>query len=421
MAARRRNRLRACAECDLVVEMPVLLPGERASCPRCQHPLQMRQKAPLQNAAATALGAFLMLLASLPFQFASFQLQGSGGEMIVLDAAFGLAGVDQLLLALIVGLTIVVVPAMYLLAVMYVHLSLLAGWPLLLGRMLLRSLRRMEPWMMADVFLVAALVSLIKMSEDADVMLGLSFWAFVGYVLLLIKTTTDTNYDALWLKLEGESQAPFGAVPGQSAHSQDLQTCGSCGQLVHRPGLKGNSCPRCGAHMHSRKQVDTQTSWALLLTAAILYVPANLYPIMETTKLGDSTAATIMGGIIILWRNGSIPVALIIFIASIVVPLVKMLILTWLCLVASNAAPASNLLRYRMYRLIEFVGRWSMVDVFVVAILVAMVQHGQQLTVLPGPAALAFCAVVVLTMLATRAFDPHLIWRPGKRALESQA
>ena len=106
--------------------------------------------------------------------------------------------------------------------------------------------------MMADVFLVAALVSLVKIAEDADVMTGLSFWAFAAYVVLLIKTTLDINYEALWLKLEGEAQAPFGAKPGHSAHSQGLQACDACNQLVHRPSLVGNQCPRCGAVSNER-------------------------------------------------------------------------------------------------------------------------------------------------------------------------
>lgn len=419
MAARRRNRLRACAECDLVVEIPVLRPGERATCPQCQHPLQHRHKAPLQQTAAMCLGALLMLLASLPFQFAHFELTGSAGTMLMLDAVSGLVGVGQALLALVVALTTVILPAFYLLVVAYLHFGLLALRDLPQARPLLRWLRRLEPWMMADVFLVAALVSLIKLADDAQVGMGLSFWAYCGYVILLIKTNLDINYDSLWLKLEGETQAPFGARSGQTARSQDLKACRFCNQLLHAPSLTHKRCPRCGGRLPQRRHGDTQICWALLLTAAILYIPANLYPIMETTQLGDSTAATIMGGVIILWRNGSMPVAVIIFIASIVVPLLKMLVLTWLCLVARNSPPAGNLWRYRMYRLIEFVGRWSMVDVFVVAILVAMVHHGQKLLVLPGPAALAFCGVVVVTMLATLAFDPQLIWRAPNKPKES--
>ncbi len=418
MAARRRNRLRACAECDLVVEMPVLRPGERASCPRCQHPLQHRQKTPLQNTAAICVAALIMLLASLPFQFAHFELPGSAGQMAVLDAVGGLMRVDQALLALVVVLTIVVLPAVYLLAVAYLHIGLLLGLPLWKGRVLLRLLRRLEPWMMADVFLVATLVSLIKMSDDADVGMGLSFWAFCAYALLLLKTTIDINYDHLWLKLEGEAQAPFGARPGTSARSQQLQACRSCGQLVYRPGLAGNSCPRCSGHLPALRASSTQVSWALLLTAVMLYIPANTLPIMETTKFGNSIAANIMGGVIIMWEDGSIPVALVIFIASIVVPLFKMLVLGWLCLLAGQRVQMGQLWRYRLYRLIEFVGRWSMVDVFVVAILVAMVQQGTKLSVLPGPAALAFCSVVVVTMLATRAFDPKLIWHADEMKQE---
>lgn len=421
MAARRRNRLRACPECDLVVEMPVLRPGEHAQCPRCRHGLWYRPKRPLQGTAATCLAALIMLLASLPFQFASFVVGSSGGQIDLIDAALGLAGVGQALLSLIVLLTILVLPTLYLLAVAYLHLGLLLLTQPPLARSILRLLKQLQPWLMADVFLLAALVALIKVSDQAEVAIGPSFWAFCGYVLLLIKTGKDVNYQGLWLKLEGAAQAPFGALTGRSARSQQLQACTCCGQLVHLPSLNQPVCPRCDSRLQPRHRANTQISWALLLTAAMLYIPANTLPIMQTTKFGDSVAATIMGGIIILWENGEIPVALIIFVASIVVPLIKMLVLGWLCLIAQQTQNVGVLMRYRLYQFIEFIGRWSMVDVFVVAILVALVQDGQLLSVLPGPAALAFCGVVVLTMLATLAFDPHLIWHPDSEQLAEPA
>lgn len=414
MAARRRNRIRACPECDLVVEVPALRRGETARCPRCAHRLQYRQSAPLQSAAASCTGALILLLAALPFPFVSFKLQGVSQEITLLDTASQLMSVDYPLLGLIVGAVILVLPATYLLVTGYLHLGLLATRSIPAGRRMARLLIWIEPWMMADVFLVAALVSLIKMSGDADIAFGPSFWAFVGFVILLIKTAADINFDALWLKLEGEPQAPFGAVTGTSAASQALLPCHCCGQLLYEPGLAGfGRCPRCKAALPAHQRYHLQTTWALLATAVILYIPANAYPIMTATAYGETEASTIMGGVLILWDHGSWPIALVILVASIVIPVVKILMLAWLCLIAGAPSVASRQWQHRLYRVTEFVGRWSMVDVFVVAILVALVQQGPLMAVWPGPAAVAFCGVVVLTMLAARAFDPRLIWNPA--------
>lgn len=411
MASRRQNRIRACVECDLVVEMPALRPGESARCPRCSHRLQRRQTAPLQEAAATCVAALVMLGASLPFTFVSFVGRGASNEIAFMDTSLTLTGTSEPLLAVIVGLAIFVLPAMYLFAVAYLHFGLLASRELSGGRQLVRFIRTVEPWMMADVFLVGALVSLIKLAGMADVAFGPSFFAFCGFVILLTRTTASVNYDALWLTLGRQTQASLQHVEcGRTATEQNLVSCHCCDQLLHLPSLVNNRCPRCDTRIPTRRRPSLQWTWALLITAAILYIPANTYPIMETVSMGESQASTIAGGVVILWENGSWPVAMVIFIASLLVPIVKILTLTWLCLVAGKPWPGGHQLQHRLYQLTEFIGRWSMVDVFVVAILVALIRGGAMMSVYPGPAALAFCGVVVLTMLAARSFDPKLIW-----------
>ena len=142
----------------------------------------------------------------------------------------------------------------------------------------------------------------------------------------------------------------------------------------------------------------------------VLYLPANLLPLMVTTTFGTATRSTIAGGILLLWQDGSYPTAIIIFVASLLVPILKILMLLWLCYSVWQAQAHSLKERTVLYQLTEFIGRWSMVDVFVVALLVALFQFGAVLAVEPGAAALAFCGVVVFTMLAAQAFDPRLIW-----------
>jgi len=196
-----------------------------------------------------------------------------------------------------------------------------------------------------------------------------------------------------------------------SAASLDLLICHSCGQLSRvAPGIHEAACARCGTHLHIRKPNSISRTWAFLIAAIIAYIPANVLPVMETGSLFGSQSDTIMSGVIYLWTSGSWPLALLIFFASITVPALKIISLMYLCLSVqfrSNWRPKD---RARLYRVVEFVGRWSMLDIFVVAILVALVQFSALATIRPGLGVLAFATVVVLTMFAAQTFEPRLIW-----------
>ena len=197
-------------------------------------------------------------------------------------------------------------------------------------------------------------------------------------------------------------------MSAMTARDQGFALCEVCGRL----GKVADSehCLHCGAHLHWRKPSSVQRSWALLIAAYAFYLPANLLPIMETQSLFGVQSDTIMSGVVFLWHSGSWVLALIVFSASIVVPLLKLLSLTALLISVQRRRPGPTLPRARLYRLLELIGRWSMLDVYVVAILVALVQAQSLATMAPGPGVLAFAAVVVLSMLATMAFDPRLIW-----------
>ena len=169
-------------------------------------------------------------------------------------------------------------------------------------------------------------------------------------------------------------------------------------------------CPRCGAALHLRRPDSVSRSWAFLIAAMILYVPANMLPMMKTSSLFGSQSDTIMSGVVYFWTSGSWYLALIIFFASIVVPMLKMIALAVLLVSVQRRSRWQQEQRARLYRLVETVGRWSMLDIYVVAVIVALVQLKALATIQPGPGAAAFGAVVVLTMFAAMAFDPRLIW-----------
>jgi paraquat-inducible protein A len=196
-----------------------------------------------------------------------------------------------------------------------------------------------------------------------------------------------------------------------TADSRGLLTCHVCGQLSRAlSGATDVHCQRCGSRLHGRKPQSLQRTLALLVAGAILYVPANVLPIMHTSTVIYDEDDTIMSGVVALWSGGSWPLALLVFFVSILVPTLKLLSLSLLLISTHRGWHWRLHERAALYRLIEFIGRWSMLDVFVVALLVALVQLHGVAAIHAGPGALAFASVVVLTMYATQAFDPRLMW-----------
>ena len=194
------------------------------------------------------------------------------------------------------------------------------------------------------------------------------------------------------------------------AIDHSLASCHTCGLLMQLASGHHGRCPRCGDDVHLRKSNSIRRTWALLLSAIAMYLPANVLPIMTVTSLGSTQSDTIMSGVIYFLKHGDWPLALIIFVASVLVPLLKMIALTYLLLSVQRRSQLLKNQRIRLYRITELVGRWSMVDVFVVALMAALVQVGDLATIDPAAGAVAFASVVILTMLAAMAFDPRLIW-----------
>lgn len=195
------------------------------------------------------------------------------------------------------------------------------------------------------------------------------------------------------------------------ASSLGLHGCECCGLVLATPGaLAALRCPRCDFALHRRKPLSIQRTVAFLIAAALLYIPANVLPVMATSSVFGRDAHTLVGGIIELWHTGSWELSIIVFIASIAVPLLKIASLALLAWTAHRRSRWRQRERAMLYRLVETVGHWSMLDVFVVVLLVGMVHFGVLASVEPEAGLLAFGAVVVATMLASASFDPRLIW-----------
>ena len=198
-----------------------------------------------------------------------------------------------------------------------------------------------------------------------------------------------------------------------TAMETSLVSCHTCHNLCRAVEVSEGDelqCPRCKSTMHSRVPKSLSYTWALLITGIILYIPANLWPVMIFEQFGQMDRQTIISGVAALYKHGMWPLALIVFVASICVPMAKIFALIYM--LSSVHLKSSWRPRHRtmMYRATTFIGRWSMVDIFVLTVLIALVRLGQFSTITPGKGAVAFAAVVILTMLAAHTFDPRLIW-----------
>ncbi|PKG99032.1 paraquat-inducible protein A [Paraglaciecola sp. MB-3u-78] len=360
-----------CHECHYLVKLPALTHKQAAVCPRCGLQLTVYHQHASQRIIALAITSLIFLLASLPFEFLSFSTSGQYESIDILGSLWVLVEKDYGLLALVQALAILILPAFVLISLLYLLVPLSLGMRPTKADWVIKTLFNLLPWTMAEIFLIGVLVSLIKILSIADIELGLSFYAYLLFTIFMTITLlyVDKYQLKLLLKIEiKEEQAPIN--PSRSI----------------------------------------QTTWALLFTSVLLFIPANILPIMHTSVLGSDDPSTILGGVILLWEMDSYPIAMVIFIASVFIPVAKIVILCWLNYSVQSKQQHANNERIFWYRITEFVGRWSMIDVFVVAVLVSLIQLGNIINVLPGHAALAFCGVVICTMLAAMSFDSRLIW-----------
>lgn len=400
-----QHSLLLCRHCDLLQDAPLLQPGEEACCCRCGHQLDIRQHQPILKPALYAACALLMLLLANLFPFISMYAAGNSSEMSFFDTSSVVFAEHHQWLAILVWLFIQAIPAFCMLAVLYLQLA--TRYPLPWRMWLARLLFMLKPWSMVDIFLMGLVISCVKLVASADISFGPSFWAFCIFCLLHLRTFQVLDRRELWARIAACPVTPVDAVAGKNGLQQQVKLCLCCTAIVP---LSHSHCSRCHSPVHARKPASVQTTLALLVTAAILYIPANLLPIMRTVSFGDATDSTIISGFILMWQDGAYPVAIIILIASIIVPVVKIVVMLWLCYL--TRLPLAQRHRYStsVYFVVDWIGRWSMVDVLVVAIMAALVRFDLLMSVYPGIGALVFAIVVIVTMLAAISFDARLLW-----------
>jgi paraquat-inducible protein A len=401
------NELIGCHDCGLVLGRPSMPGGSSAVCSRCGAKLFRKTDDTVDRTLALTIAGTIIFVVANIYPFLAMRIENQIQETNLVTGMIELYRQGMPGLASLVLMTCIAVPFIQLAGLIYLLLPMRTGRLAWRSARVFRTLQHLKPWSMMEVFMLGILVAMIKLAKMAVIIPGLALWAFMVLIFVLTAAISVLNPDDIWKRL------PIRREPAEDASPRPtkLVSCHSCKLLCHLPICEHHGqCPRCEAALHIRKPNSLNRCWALVIAAGILYFPANLLPITLTSALGHEQTDTIMSGVIYFMLSGSWHIALVIFVASVFVPLMKLLILIFLLLSVRYRATFRPEDRTRLYRFTEAVGRWSMVDIFVVTILVALVQLEPLVGIQAGPGAIFFAAVVVITMFAAESFDPRLIW-----------
>ena len=395
------TELLECPHCGLVQRAGESLPGHVTVCTRCDSRLHGRTPPVRGLAPVCASAAALLLLVGLAEPVFELHLLGRYAAASVITGPRMLVHTGLPELALVVFLTLLIAPLLHL---SILGLALLGSHMHRPPRFMFWSLGLIETtrrWSMADVFLLAALVCYVRLRAWAHVEVGSAIIALAALTLVTVATEWALDLPTLWMRM------PWHSAPPPSASGPQI-ACGWC-RLVSF-AREGTECPRCGRTLHIRKRRSLTRATTLLLSATFLCVPANVLPVMNMIRFGRSEENTIYSGVLELTRADLWGLAVLIFVASIVIPLIKIVALAFLLWSTKRGASEHLRARTRTFVFVQSIGRWSLVDVFAVTIMVSLVHLGILASVLPRYGAVAFCGVVILTMFATEAFDPRLMW-----------
>jgi paraquat-inducible protein A len=422
-ALHRLDHWRECPDCGLVSALPDMQPGLVAECPRCRKVLWRMLRAPLSFPIACGISGMLFYLFALvaPFleisSYGQFQLARleTGPDNLIAQSYVGLGLLVMAVTAIFPGVKLGIM------LITFIGLETRAV-PARLMVLLFRWYHRITPWSMIDVYLLGFLVAYTRLIAIASVHLDTSLYALIGLMVSMAAADGAIDHEAVWRALEAaEARADERFLRRhprvrqvRRSYDQQVQAhpevigCHVCHLVNHAD--PGDPCRRCHSVLRPRKTNSIGRSWALVIAAACLYIPANMYPVMTITQFAQSQTFTIFGGIVELINYGLWPLAGLVFLASITIPLMKLATLSFLLTQTQRQRPTNLRFRTQAFRVIDFIGRWSMIDIFMISILVALVRFGQIANINAETGAPCFAAVVVLTMFAVITFDPRLMW-----------
>lgn len=418
---------RECPDCGLFQRLPPIPDGEAALCVRCNALLQRAARDSIPFATVSLACAALLFVLALNLPLADFSVLGR------FDTATVFSGPEMLRSAGLPALGLVVLGALVALpgAKLALELAVLFGLriphpPAWLPRLFV-WVRHVSPWAMVDVFLLGSFVAYTRLKALAHVDVGLAPVAFGGVMLAMVASDATLDREAIWQELEARtshlkrpSRRRF-TDERRSASEPGLIGCDECGRVAHAE--EGDPCPRCRHPLAVRKG-GMDRVWALVIAAALLYIPANVLPVMSIVRMGKGGPSTIVNGVVELAKAQLWPLAMLVLLASVVIPMVKLVSLVTMLVMTHRRSAKALFARTRLFRFVRIIGRWSMIDIFMLSVLVGLVRFGAIASVVPNMGAVAFCGVVLVTMAATEMFDPRLMWDAAglqERACEVKA
>jgi paraquat-inducible protein A len=379
--------------------LPVLGRKQTAMCRRCDGTLAGPATGRVERPLALASAALVLLLAAIVWPIMTVSSLGASRQSWLETCVSALWGQGFLSLATLVATFTIALPCAYLVMLMWVLVALRfdLGGPL---GPLFRWVQHLRPWMMIEVYLVGCFVAYSRIKVVSTIEIGVGGWCLLGASLLFLLVLTQLDERTVWEAL------PVNAAIGKGKETIACTVC----DLIVIDAADGTHCPRCAATLHMRKPDAMRRTTALVVTGFLLYVPANVIPVLTTVRLGRSDENTILSGVLELVHNDLWPLAIIVFSASIILPLLKLCGLTWMLIATRLRSRRLLVGRTRFYRMIDLVGRWSNIDVFAVSVLIAALRFGALTEVHAGNGLVAFAAVVIITMVATSVFDTRLMW-----------
>lgn len=391
-----RERYQRCPQCDTLFSLPDVKSRQTAHCPRCNAKVLNGRDWSMTRLTAMAVTMFLLMPFAFTEPLIEIRLLGTPIRASLLAGIMQMTEQGDVLTAAMVAFCTIGAPVTLVAAIAFLFFGNRLGMNL---RPVLLMLERLKEWVMLDIYLVGIAVASIKVKDYADINVGYGLLAFVSLMALSLLTMIHLNVEQLWHR--------FYPQPEPEVTPEKLQICLNC----HHTGMPDDRgrCPRCHTRLAHRRPHSLQKSWAALLSAMVLLIPANLLPISIIYLNGGRQEDTIFSGILSL-GSGNIPVAAIVFIASILVPFTKVLVLLVLLISIHFRCQQGLKTRIRLLRLVTWIGRWSMLDLFVISLTMSLVNRDQLLAFTMGPAAFYFGAAVILTILAVEWLDSRLIW-----------
>ncbi|CAM3634697.1 paraquat-inducible protein A [Vibrio aquimaris] len=399
------SHIRLCHGCELPINLILLERGKSAYCPRCGTHLYRGGSPSLSGNLALAIACLLLYFPSHFFPFISIRLFGVMIPATLPSGIYTLFDEGFIFLSLLIFFCSSIAPFLLCVSVVTAHIGLKSKQFKVL-KYSLYTIRHFKTWVMIDVFLVSIAISCFKLQDHSDIYLGTGLYGFIMLQCMTLLLVTRVGIHSYWEKYKPERDYHF--------KKRELH-CLHC----HLSQPYSDVCARCKKPIFRRKPYSIKTTWAYIVAASIAIFPANLIPISILITNGRRIEDTIFSGVASLVKSGMWGIALIIFVASIAVPVIKILGLSYLLI--SIQLKRNLLRRQRMviYFIIKWIGRWSMMDLFVICIMMAVIDRGQILDFSPGFGAVAFGFVVLLTMFATESLDPRLIWDEGSMKSET--